>query len=40
MHCIAEENEKQHFDNKSGSATHIIIIIIIIIINYLLLGAN
>ena len=36
MHCIAEENEKQHFDKKSGSATHIIIIIII----YLLLGAN
>ena len=35
MHCIVEENEKQHFDKKSGSATHIIEIII-----YLLLGAN
>ena len=32
MHCIAEKNEKQHFDKKTGSATHMIIIIIIIII--------
>ena len=32
MHCIAEKNEKQHFDKKTGSATHMMIIIIIIII--------
>ena len=32
MHCIAEKNEKQHFDKKTGSATHMIIIIITIII--------
>ena len=32
MHCIAEKNEKQHFDKKTGSATHMIIIITTIII--------
>ena len=32
MHCIAEKNEKQHFDQQTGSATHMMIIIIIIII--------
>ena len=37
MHCIAEKNEKQHFDKKTGSATHMMIIIIIIIIIIILL---
>ena len=32
MHYIAEKNEKQHFDKKTGSATHMMIMIIIIII--------
>ena len=37
MHYIAEKNEKQHFDKKTGSATHMMIIIIIIIIIIILL---
>ena len=32
MHCIAEKNKKQHFDKKTGSATHMMIIIIIILL--------